>query len=875
MNEITRDVNLTINQTPPRLDNQQQPAVEEAKTPTDQVTLSQPKESTARKVIHFPAKVLGKAVGAVTGAISSPLHVLPGAAKGAQEGVASYKGRGSEGFFHFTHWAQNLAIGAGAGLMIGGPFGAAIGAGAAALVTGVSTFVGEESKAYDKMIEHVEAKVDKAVEDNTGPKMKVLVQSATEGAIIGGSTAGKVGFQVGYEAGKGIVEGTFGAVEGLAEGVWEAGKSLVKGTKPEESKPPVNQELPQAPQEETPAVETPAGEKKDIGKIRKFTEKVIGSPVGLVTMAGKAVGGLFGGGVAGVTEHKRDARGPLAITSGMAYVGMGAGAGLMLGGIPGSIVGGVAGLGLALLSGASGSMEKVADKVGQKAKEATADNVPSESKVKDTVMDFTEGAIVGAAHGGVEGLKQGTSYGAGIVSGVIEGTKGAVGSLAGTYEKKEAAEQKPDDTSFGKKVLNAVLRFPRNVTRLIAGTATGSATAAMGVIDGLAQGTYLGATEGNKGSAGFHRVVQGLQIAAGGALAGAAFAGGGWMIAAGAGAGIIAAGIIESITHHTETDKEFAQGLGQAVKHAKSDNVYEKPLDEYGDRDKTVYESFRDGIEGAMTGTGAGVREGFKEGFQAGSGIVDGVFDAAKGLAKGVAGGITGAGKKPAPEVAEEGTAQQAPVQEGENAPTQVAAEPAKEKTFGQKAIEFPGKVVKGIVGAAVGIASAPLHILPGAAKGLYEGINTRFRGKMLPFHGTMFAQNITAGAVAGFVMGGPVAAAIGAGGGLVFSGLTTWMGEKTGVYDELAKKTDDRIKEALKDNTGTGTEVAFQNATEGAVIGAVTAATKGFSVGYDSGSGAVSGAVDVVEGAIEGLYESGKNVVNRLKGEKPEKTEK
>ena len=204
-------------------------AEEGAQVPQDQVEIGKPKESLAKKIIHLPAKVLGAVGGAVVGVANAPLHILPGAVKGIQEGLTSDKGEGTHGLFHFTMWAQNLALGAGAGFMMGGPIGAAIGGGAALAFTGVSSFVGERSDAYDDMIEHVEAKVDKAVSDNTGNKTKVMVQNAVEGAIIGSGAAFKSGGKVGYQAGKGIIEGTLGGVEGVVEGVYEAGKSIITG----------------------------------------------------------------------------------------------------------------------------------------------------------------------------------------------------------------------------------------------------------------------------------------------------------------------------------------------------------------------------------------------------------------------------------------------------------------------------------------------------------------------------------------------------------------------------------------------------------------------------------------------------------------------
>lgn len=206
-------------------------AEEGAKAPTDEVVISKPKESMARKIIHLPAKVIGAAVGGVTAAANAPLHIIPGAVKGIQEGLTSDKGERSEGAFHATYWLQNLALGAGAAVALtsGGWIAAGLGALGAAIFSGVSSFVGERSGAYEKMIENVEKNVDKAVADNTGNKTKVMVQSAVEGSIIGGGAAFKEGGKVGYQAGKGIVEGLFAGVEGIVEGTYEGIKDAITG----------------------------------------------------------------------------------------------------------------------------------------------------------------------------------------------------------------------------------------------------------------------------------------------------------------------------------------------------------------------------------------------------------------------------------------------------------------------------------------------------------------------------------------------------------------------------------------------------------------------------------------------------------------------
>ncbi|MCD4784583.1 MAG: hypothetical protein K8T10_12250 [Candidatus Eremiobacteraeota bacterium] len=378
--------------------------------------------------------------------------------------------------------------------------------------------------------------------------------------------------------------------------------------------------------------------KKDISKPRKMFEKVIGSPLGVVTSAANTVGGLVGGGVAGVTAEADEAEGPHIISSGVAYVAMGATTGAIIGTpVIGGIVGGVVGLIFAIVAGTSGSMEKISEKVGEAAQKVVSDNEPTESKIKDASRDFTEGGLTGMGIGTVEGFKEGTRYGAGIVSGVIEGTKGVVSSALGKYE--EPAEPKPEveKTGLGKKVLSAVLGAPRFILGKTVGLA--GAVAGMGIesVDGAIQGTMVGVDNDERADKSFHAVLMRINTALAGAGTGFALGGpiGG---AIGLGSGLVLGHIIRRVEKKTGADKEITKNLTSAVRYAQKDNVYEKELDEYGDQEKNVYETFRDGVEGMMTGTSAGAREGFKGGYNAGKGVVDGVFDGVKGLFEGIFG---------------------------------------------------------------------------------------------------------------------------------------------------------------------------------------------------------------------------------------------
>ncbi|MFP4498068.1 MAG: hypothetical protein ACLFQV_07645 [Vulcanimicrobiota bacterium] len=614
--------------------------------------------------------------------------------------------------------------------------------------------------------------------------------------------------------------------------------------------------------------------KKDISKPRKVIEKVLGSPMGVINAAGNAFGGVFGGGVASVSKDSGEGRTTHVVMTGIANTAMGATAGTMLGGPIGGIAGGVAGVFYTILSGESKSLDRVAEEVTARGARAGVDNEKSDLEVRDAVRDFTEGGIVGAVEGGVEGFRDGITYGEGMVSGLIEGAKGLAGSITGAYEKKEVSKPEPQKeegpkTSFSKKVLKTVGSVPRKLSKMILGTATGAANAALGVLDGAIQGTVVGMDDDEKASAAAHRLINGIQLAVAGTVAGVTIAGGGWIPAAvGLGVGAAAGAVTGFAGKATDSGDEYAKGITDAVKHAGKDNIYKAEADgEY--QDKNVYETFRDGIEGALTGAGAGVREGFSEGRKVGDGIVDGVFDGAefvakhsyraakgvakgvyhatKGIAKGVTGGIKGSMKK----VENEKPAEAKPEVEAEK------------KSFVKKAVEFPGKAVKKTVGTMAGALSAPLHVLPGMARG--AEIAKRGYDKSAPFTRVMFLQNVALGAGAGFAMGGVIGAAIGGVGGMAYTGLTNYMGERNhpSKYDKMGERMEKKIETALEDNKEAHpTEKFFQDGTEAAIIGAVESVREGFKVGSVAGESTVSGVVDTVEGVVEGAVEVGGNVL-------------
>lgn len=190
-----------------------------------------------------------------------------------------------------------------------------------------------------------------------------------------------------------------------------------------------------------------------------------------------------------------------------------------------------------------------------------------------------------------------------------------------------------------------------------------------------------------------------------------------------------------------------------------------------------------------------------------------------------------------------------------------------RKKSLGEKIIEFPGKVVKGIAGVAVGTITAPLHALPGALKGFHLGASNMDSEGNWSFYLSMAAQNIAIGGSVGFSLGGIIGAALGAGAGLLATGIMGFVGDKLDIYHSMFKKMDDKVEKALKDNKGSKTEVAFQNATEGTIIGSAVAVKEGWKVGYEAGKGMVGGVVNVAEGVAEGIVETGKNIIHKVQG--------
>ncbi len=390
----------------------------------------------------------------------------------------------------------------------------------------------------------------------------------------------------------------------------------------------------QGEKKQTEEVKEPK-DKVEISKARDIFEKVIGSPVAVVNSAVNAAGGVISGGISGV-EGGKDAGSDLhPVTSGAGYIALGATAGLMLvgGWIP-AVVGGAVGLTVGILAGGSGSTERVGKSIDHSVEKHVSDNEDSGRKLKDGVRDFVEGAFTGAGVGAVEGFVEGTGYGAGVVSGVIEGTKGVASAALGKYQTSEPKEEKPKNSLFKK-----IIRIPRNVLGAAVGIAGGVTGMALNTIEGAIKGVRMGASEtdpahrtrSTKRKEGrFHGFMIRSQTALAGGVAGFMM-GGPLGAGVGVGAGLISGQLILRAERKSGMQDEMMDNFAASIKHVQKDNTYNSEI-EHGGRDKNAYETFRDGIEGAMTGTATGAREGFRSGYAAGRGVVDGVFDGVSGI---------------------------------------------------------------------------------------------------------------------------------------------------------------------------------------------------------------------------------------------------
>ena len=191
------------------------------------LTAAAGQKSIGRMILDLPRTILEEAAGVVGGVAGTATHILPGAFEGIGEGLISDPA--DRGYYHRTGLystvlvSEFIATGAAIGAMHGGWIGALLG-GSGGLLTGLICR-GIEGKANvpERFVQNVDTAVDTAIAGNTdGSKIKIAVQNATQGFILGTGIGIKDGYQTGRESGKGLVGGVLDVAYGTLEGIFEA-----------------------------------------------------------------------------------------------------------------------------------------------------------------------------------------------------------------------------------------------------------------------------------------------------------------------------------------------------------------------------------------------------------------------------------------------------------------------------------------------------------------------------------------------------------------------------------------------------------------------------------------------------------------------------
>lgn len=178
-------------------------------------------------------------------------------------------------------------------------------------------------------------------------------------------------------------------------------------------------------------------------------------------------------------------------------------------------------------------------------------------------------------------------------------------------------------------------------------------------------------------------------------------------------------------------------------------------------------------------------------------------------------------------------------------------------RKIGEAIIDFPVKVLEVGLSATFGTAYAAKNVLPGAVKGISEGLaDDKGYGSHKLFDLVSIGEMTAAGAVAGFTMGGPVSSLIGAGVGFVSGLLVKGIESMTKADDKLVKAIEENVDKAVADNKeGTPIQIATRSATEGLIEGTLTGVTVGWQLGASFGKGVASGLRGAADGAKEAFF--------------------
>jgi hypothetical protein len=178
-------------------------------------------------------------------------------------------------------------------------------------------------------------------------------------------------------------------------------------------------------------------------------------------------------------------------------------------------------------------------------------------------------------------------------------------------------------------------------------------------------------------------------------------------------------------------------------------------------------------------------------------------------------------------------------------------------KKIGEAIIDLPVKALELTLSTTIGTAYAAKNAIPGALEGLKEGVSDyKGHGHTSTFTLATLGEFAAGGAAAGFCMGGPVTAGIGAGIGLLSGLLIRGLESLTEADHKLVESVQSQVDKAVADNTeGTPMQIATRSATEGMVEGGITGVTTGWKLGAALGKGLASGLRGAADGAKEAFF--------------------
>jgi hypothetical protein len=144
-----------------------------------------------------------------------------GAVGGLVDGVTG-RFTSSPPSYHTLSALSSISAGAGIGAVVAGPGGLVVGGAAGlvgSLVTGLVAASSDADVAWLKGVDH---SVQTALADNTeGTPIKLAIQNATEGTIVGMAAGSREGARIGKQVGKGLASAVLDVACGVGEGVWE------------------------------------------------------------------------------------------------------------------------------------------------------------------------------------------------------------------------------------------------------------------------------------------------------------------------------------------------------------------------------------------------------------------------------------------------------------------------------------------------------------------------------------------------------------------------------------------------------------------------------------------------------------------------------